>query len=153
MSGQGVRTGWWRNMVCVRTTYPDRICYRPSVMFTSAVCFSLSESGQGSPHMSSGGIRMELIRIDWRRRYLTPGWEIWMELLWIAWRAPTFYIRISHSQMGEEDVPCTDILHPDISQPDGRGERFNFSGQTYPDLLITLTRRVFLSVYSAAVFS
>ena len=29
-------------------------------------------------------------------------------------------------------IPCTDILHQDISQPDGRGGRFNFSNQTYP---------------------
>ena len=36
-----------------------------------------------------------------------------------------------------------DISHPDVSQPDGRGGRFNFPGQTYPDLLIALTRRVF----------
>nr|CAN61722.1 hypothetical protein VITISV_024824 [Vitis vinifera] len=38
-------------------------------------------------------------------------------------------------------IPCVDILHPDISQPDGRGGRFNFSGQTYPDPLIAFTRR------------
>ena len=29
----------------IRTTYPDRICYRSGVMFMSAVCFSLRESG------------------------------------------------------------------------------------------------------------
>ena len=62
-------------------------------------------------------------------------------------------IRISHNRMGEEDIPRVDILHPDISQPDGRGGRFNFSGQTCADPLITLTRRVFLSVYSTTVFS
>ena len=38
-------------------------------------------------------------------------------------------------------ISCADILHPDISQPDGRGGRFNFSGQTYPDPLIAFTRR------------
>ncbi|KAL6324427.1 hypothetical protein AAG906_013031 [Vitis piasezkii] len=56
---------------------------------------------------------------------------------------PIFHIRI----------PCADILHPDISQPDGRGGRFNFSGYTYPDLLIALTRRVFLLVYNVVVLS
>ena len=30
-------------------------------------------------------------------------------------------------------IPCADILHSDISHPDGRGRRFNLSGQTYPD--------------------
>ena len=29
----------------IRTTYPDRICYRPGVMFTSVMCLSLRESG------------------------------------------------------------------------------------------------------------
>nr|CAN77809.1 hypothetical protein VITISV_017601 [Vitis vinifera] len=48
---------------------------------------------------------------------------------------------------------CANILHPDISQPDGRGGRFNFSGQTYPDSLIALTRRIFLLVYSAVVIN
>ena len=39
----------------IRTTYPDRICYCPSVMFTSVVCFSLRESGQESaPHVLLG---------------------------------------------------------------------------------------------------
>ncbi|RVW92015.1 hypothetical protein CK203_037143 [Vitis vinifera] len=56
------------------------------------------------------------------------------DILYPEFRAPTFYIRISHSRMGEEDV-------------------FNFSGQTYPDPLIALTKRVFLLVYSATVFS
>ena len=64
--------------------------------------------------------------------------------------------------MGEEDVSTSpvrhvrilwsDISHPDISQPDGRGGRFNFPGQTCPDPLIALTRRVFLSIYSATEF-
>ena len=53
----------------------------------------------------------------------------------------------------EEFYPAVIPPHPDISHPDGRGGRFNFSGQTYPDPLIALTRRVFLSVYSAAVLS
>ena len=47
----------------------------------------------------------------------------------------------------------SDISHLDISQPDGRGGYLNFPCQTCPDPLIALTRRVFLSVYSVAVFS
>ena len=49
-------------------------------------------------------------------------------------RALTFYIRISHSRMGEEDVSTSPI-------------------RLIRDPLIALTRRVFLLVYSAAVFS
>ena len=60
-------------------------------------------------------------------------------------------IQISHSRMGEEDIPCADILHPDILQPNGRGGRFDFSRYTYLDLLITLTCRVFLSVQCSGV--
>ncbi|WJZ81269.1 hypothetical protein VitviT2T_001118 [Vitis vinifera] len=45
------------------------------------------------------------------------------------------------------------IFHIRRLTPDGRGGRFNFPDQTCPDPLIALTRRVFLSVYSAAVFS
>ena len=38
--------------------------------------------------------------------------------------------------------------------PDGRGERFNFPGQTYPDPLIALTRGVSQPfLHSAVVFS
>ena len=59
------------------------------------------------------------------------------------------YPDVSPPQFYSADIPPS----PDISQPDGRGGRFNFSGQTCPDPLIVLTRRVFLSVYSAAVFS
>ena len=45
----------WRRKSMIRTTYPDRICYRSGVMFTSTVCFSLRESGQGSvPHVLLG---------------------------------------------------------------------------------------------------
>ena len=41
-----------------------------------------------------------------------------------------------------------------IQEPDGRGGRFNFSGYTYPDPLIALTRRVSQPfLHSAAVFS
>ena len=62
----------------------------------------------------------------------------------------------SVSSGGGVPTPCTRRRSPlrcaDISQPDERGGRFNFSGQTYLDPLIALTRRVFLLVYSAAEF-
>ena len=99
----------------------------------------------GSPdrrarHMSSWGIRMELLRIATRGiAYSTRGGIL-------SGRLSTFS---GHFTSG---IPSTDISHPDISQPDGRGGRFNFPGQTCPDPLIALIRRVFLSVYSAAEF-
>ena len=48
---------------------------------------------------------------------------------------------ISHPEFYPANVPPS----PDISHltPDGRGGRFNFPGQTCPDPLIALTRRVF----------
>ena len=59
--------------------------------------------------------------------------------------------------MGEDDVSTSPVKHvrilwSDISHPDGRGGRFNFPSHTCPDPLIALTRRVFLSVYSATKF-
>ena len=146
MSGQGVRTGWRRNMVCgrlseccskacshqsmIRTTYLDRICYRPGVMIASAVCFSQRESGQGSvPHIlleNPDGV--------------APS---------------TFHPDVSHSEFCSANIPpgCLTsgilirrhsiwIFHIRRLTPDGKGGRFNFPGQTYPDPLITLIRRV-----------
>ena len=60
---------------------------------------------------------------------------------------------IAHSTRGNPNGVDPDSLAAwDISHPDRRGRRFNFSDQTYSDPLIALTRRVFLSVYSAAEF-
>ena len=69
---------------------------------------------------------------------------------------PPCDVRISHPKLcpvRHVRILWSDILHPNISQSDGRGGRFKFSGKTYPDPLIALTRRVSLSVYSATVFS
>ena len=98
MFEQGVQTGWRRNVGCSKacslqsmiwTTYPDRICYRPGVMFTNVMCFSL-RGRIALRRLSPWGIRMELIRIAWRHGtfhirnsvhqhftsgYLTVGWE------------------------------------------------------------------------------
>ena len=108
----------------IRTTYPDRICYCPGVMFTSAVCFSLRESDRGARHMSSWGIRMELIRIAMR----TPCHQGERSLhLAHTDDSPrgiahstggknsvrtTFHLfRISHIWMGEEDVSTSPVRH------------------------------------------
>ena len=105
---------------------------------------------------------MEFIRIAWRR---VSSWGIRMELRWIAMRTlchqgeGSLHLAhadgppcdIAHSTRGEEfrpstftsGIPFADISHLDISQPDGRGGRFNFPRQTCPDPLIALTRRAF----------
>ncbi|RVW89446.1 Retrovirus-related Pol polyprotein from transposon 17.6 [Vitis vinifera] len=74
-----VRTGWrgiWavarlahiKSMI--RTTYPDRICYRPGCDVHECRVFLPEEARIGEHHMSSWGIRMELIRISLRARGL-----------------------------------------------------------------------------------
>nr|CAN82822.1 hypothetical protein VITISV_041236 [Vitis vinifera] len=69
--------------------------------------------------------------------YLTSGWE-----------RRTFQLPRS-DMSGSSDR----IFHIRCLTLDGRGGHFNFLSQTCPDPLIALTWRVFLSVYSAAVFS
>ena len=151
-SGQHIRIG----NTLVRVRYSREPCASP-----------WGSSDRRARHMSSLGIRMELIRIALRAPcHLEEG-----SLHLAHADGPPWYIapsirghpdgvdpnslaaRISHNWMEKEDVPSADISHPDISQSDGRGGRFNFSDQTYLDPLIAFTRRVFLLVYSAAVFS
>ncbi|RVX11672.1 hypothetical protein CK203_015778 [Vitis vinifera] len=73
---------------------------------------------RGARHMSSWGIRMELIRI--------------------ALRAP------SHQE--KEFCPVDIPPSPDISHPDGIGGRFNFSDQTCPNPLIGYFTSGYLTV-------
>nr|CAN63916.1 hypothetical protein VITISV_036186 [Vitis vinifera] len=74
--------------------------------------------------MSSWGIRMELLRIATRGiAHSTRGGIL-------SSRLSTF------SRHFTSGIPSADISHPDISQLDGRGGRFNFPGQTCPDPLI-----------------
>ena len=67
----------------------------------------------------------------------------------------TFHPDNSHPEFFSADIPpgcltseillcrhSTRIFHIRRLTPDGRGGRFNFPGQTYPDPLIALTRRV-----------
>ena len=157
----------------IRTTHPDRICYRPGVMFTSVVCFSLREFGQGSaPHVLLGnpdGVDPESLarsRVIRERGPYTlhtqtvpfaqhSSFHPRKNSIWPAFHLlRIFHIRNSVCRhFTSRCESCADILHPDISHLDGRGGRFSFSGQTYPDPLISLTKRVFLSVYSATMFS
>ena len=162
MSEQGVRThhrmaaehGLWQ---AVRMTKQGlltlsqwseqhiRIGYAIVWVWCSRV--SCGSPDKGARHMSSWGIRMELIRIALRAS-CHPG-EGSLHL------AHADRGRILHSSFHTGEEFCPDDIPPsqDISHPDERGGHFNFSGQTYPDLLIALTRRVFLLVYSVAMFS
>ena len=115
--------GTWVSMI--RTTYPDRICYRPGcddrkcrvllpkrVWIGERATCPLGESGWSCS-------------TDIPPRCLTSG---------ILLRRHS--IRIFHIRH------FLRIFHTRRLTPDGRGGRFNFSGQTYPDPLIALTRRV-----------
>ena len=58
-------------------------------------------------------------------------------------RATFHLLRISHIRnSGRVTFHLLRIFHIWRLTPDGKGGRFNFSCQTYPDLLIALTRRV-----------
>ena len=140
MSGQGVRRNVGCSKACslqsmfsILTTYPDRICYRPSVIFMSVVCFSLRESGQGSvPHVflgNSDGVDPDSLAhsVSSGRGVPTPctrrrsplrsiaqssgGGILCADISHPKFRAPTFYIRISHSWMGEDDVSTSPVRH------------------------------------------
>ena len=66
---------------------------------------------------------------------------------------PTFHLlRISHiwnSVRLDMSESSDRIFHIRRLTPDGRAGRFNFPGQTYPDLLIALTRRASAADISA----
>ena len=121
---------------------------------------------RGARHMSSWGIRMELLRIVTRGiAHSTRGGILSGRLStfsgYLTSGIPSAIIspspdisqpdEISYSRMGDEDfstslvrhvrILWSDISYPDISQPDGKGGRFNFPGQTCLDLLIVLTRK------------
>nr|CAN81164.1 hypothetical protein VITISV_030719 [Vitis vinifera] len=113
------RLGHIKSMI--RTTHPDRICYRPGSL------------DRGAHHMSSWGIRMELLRIATRgiahstrvrilsdrsstfSGYLTTGWERRTFQLprsdMSGCSDRIFHIRISHSRMREEDVSTSPVRH------------------------------------------
>ena len=109
----------------IRTTHPDRICYRPGVMFTSP--------DRGTRHMSFWRNPDEFA-LD--SMCACPLGGIQMELLRIAMRAPCHQGEGSLHLAHADGSPCDIPPSPDISHP-----------------LIALTCRVFLSVYSATVFS
>ena len=144
----GVPRGLWQAIFFIRTTYPDRICYCPGVMIASAVCFSLRESGQGSapcvllenpdgvapPTFHPDVLHPEFCSADIPPGCLTSGILLRRHstrMSHIRHLLRIFYIR-----------HLLRISHIRRLTPDGRGGHFNFPGQTYPDPLIVLIRRV-----------
>ena len=113
----GVPRELWQAVFFIRTTYPDRICYHPSVMIASVVCFSLRESRQGSaPPFHPNVSHPEFCSAVIPPECLTSG-----------------ILLCRHSIR---------IFHIRHLTPDGRGGRFNFPSQTYLNPLTALTRRV-----------
>ena len=143
------------------------------VCCSQVLCASPWESpDRGARRVSSWGIRMELLRITMRA--LCHQGEGSLHLAHVDGPPcdarhnsfhpgknsvrPTFHLlRISHirksvrSDMSESSDRIFHIQR--LTFIFRRGGCFNFPGQTCPDPPITLTRRVFLLVYSVAVFS
>ena len=124
----------------IRTTYPDRICYRPDVIFTSAVCFSLREFGQRSaPHVLLGnpdGVDPDSLAHSCHpgegSLHLAHGEEFYPAGIPPhpdishpdVSREPTFHIWISHSRIGEETFQ---LLRSDISGSSDSAQPESFS--------------------------
>ena len=120
MSGQGVRTGWRRKSM-IRTTCPDRICYHPDGVDPDSLAHSVSsERGVPTPctrrrsplrsiaHSNRGGILSD--RLSTFSGYFTSRIPS-ADISYPEFRAPTFYIRIFHSRIGEEDASTSPDRH------------------------------------------
>ena len=57
-------------------------------------------------------------------------------------RLPPLYTRMYHIRKSATVIIPSGCLTSRIQEPDGRGGRFNFSGQTYQDPPIAFTRRI-----------
>nr|CAN69594.1 hypothetical protein VITISV_043243 [Vitis vinifera] len=134
----------------IRTTYPDRVCYHPGcdvhkfrVLLSWGIRMELIRiamhtpyhQGEGSLHLARG----DGPPCDAQHSSFHPGKN---------YVRPTIHLlRISHirkfSSVRSYMSGSSDrIFHIQHLTPDGRAGRFNFPGQTYPDPLIALTRRV-----------
>ena len=130
----------------IRTTYPDRICYRPGC--DDRECHVLLPEGVriGKRAAISPGCiiseillhrhstRMSHMRI--RERTAIPPGCITFGILLRRHSTRKSHIRNS-SRRHSIQIFCIRRL-----MPDERGRRFNFSSQTYPDPLTVPTRRV-----------
>nr|CAN65224.1 hypothetical protein VITISV_011152 [Vitis vinifera] len=113
----------------IRTTYPDRICYRPGSPDRRSTPHVLLGNSDGvdldslARSVSSGrGVRLRSIAHSTRGRILsgrlsTFSGHFISEILCAdilhpdVSRAPTFYIRISHIRMGKEDVSASSVIN------------------------------------------
>ena len=127
-------------------------------MIASVVCFSLRQSGQGStPHVLLGN--PDEVAPDSDARSVSSGrgvptpctrrrppCDLWHRTFYPDVRHPEFCsVNIPSGYLTSENILCRHsirIFHIRRLTPDGRGGRFNFPGQTYPDPLIALTWRV-----------
>ena len=91
-------------------------------------------------------------------RHFTPGAPPFHPADAITSDCRHFHPDVSHLEFCCRHIPPGCFISG-ILTPDGRGERFNFPDQTYPDHLIALTWRVsrstfwYIFLHSAAVFS
>ena len=105
----------------IRTTYPNRISYHPGVWWSQVSCASPWWS------LDRGACRhsTRMSHLEFYCAAIPPG-------------CLASGILLRHHSIR---IFCIRLL-----TPDGRGKRFNFLGQIYPDPLIALTRRVSQSI-------
>ena len=116
--GYAIVRVWWSRVPCL-----DMICYRPGVWCSQASRAHLRNPDGVAPDSSFISTRMEI---------LTSG------ILLRRHSIPISHIRNSV----RVTYHLLLIFHIRQTYLDGKGGRFNFLSQTYPDPLIALTRRV-----------
>ncbi|RVW11856.1 Retrovirus-related Pol polyprotein from transposon RE1 [Vitis vinifera] len=138
----------WQKMICYRPGCDDRECHvllPEGVRIGERTTYSLRESGWSCSDSdvrsvsSGGGVPTPCTR----RR---PPCDVWHR---------TFHPDDSHPEFCSADIPPECLTSGILLRrhsiwifrirrltPDGRRRRFNFPGQTYPDPLKALTRRV-----------
>ena len=116
--GYAIVRVWWSRVPC-----PDRICYRPGVW-----CLQASRAHLRNPD----GVAPDSSFLSTRTEILTSG---------ILLRRHS--TRISHIRNSVRvTFHLLRIFHIRQTYLDGKGGRFNFLGQKYPDPPIAPTRRV-----------
>ena len=101
-------------MFSIRTTYSDSICYRPDGAASDSIALPFL---LGSPDSMAARVLLgnpDGVDPNSLARSVSSG----RGSLHLAHADGPPY-RIAHSTRG--GIPCVDILHPDISQSDGRG--------------------------------
>ena len=105
----GVPRVLWQAVFFIRTTYSDRICYRPGVMIASVVCFSSKEVRIGERAaippgcLTSGTFHPDISHLapdaKWERRaFQIPRSDIYPDPLITLTRRPTDILRYFATQ-------------------------------------------------------